>query len=125
MIEDHYPPDSWIHVFTDGSATQAVKDGGAGIYIKFPDGQTQKVHCATGKYCSNYRAEVEALTRAAGIVARQASDCPQVVILTDALCVLEALDHNKLEDLGLSLQSLCGKACGARVGPLPLWKTRQ
>ena len=40
-------------------------------------------------------------------MARQASDCPQVVLFTDALYVLESLDHNKLEDLSLSLLPLC------------------
>ena len=40
-------------------------------------------------------------------VSRQASDGPQVVISTDALSVLGALDRNTLGDLSLSLQPLC------------------
>ena len=56
---------SWIHVLTDGSASNAVTDGGAGIYARFPDQPTEAVCLATGKYCSNYKAEVEALSKAA------------------------------------------------------------
>jgi len=33
-IQNSYPENSWTHVYTDGSADQAVKNGGAGIYIK-------------------------------------------------------------------------------------------
>ena len=32
-IDEHYPHESWIHVYTDGSATNAVQDGGAGSII--------------------------------------------------------------------------------------------
>ena len=45
-------------IYTDRSATRAVKDGGAGIFINYPSGQA-----ATGNYCSNYRAETEAHTK--------------------------------------------------------------
>ena len=32
-IDEHYPHESMIHVYTDGSATNAVQDGGAGSII--------------------------------------------------------------------------------------------
>ena len=31
MIDEQYPSEAWIHVYTDGSATNAVKNGGAGV----------------------------------------------------------------------------------------------
>ena len=31
-IDDFYPQAKWIHVYTDGSATDAVQDGGAGNF---------------------------------------------------------------------------------------------
>ena len=44
-----------------GSASDAVRNGGAGIYIHEIDGSTKVPAEATGVYCTNYRAEVEAL----------------------------------------------------------------
>ena len=38
-IDYFYPQDTWIHVYTDGSATDAVQDGGAGSLIYLPNGQ--------------------------------------------------------------------------------------
>ena len=36
-IDDFYPQATWIHVYTDGSATDAVQDGGAGSLIYRPN----------------------------------------------------------------------------------------
>ena len=40
-IAENYPPETWTHVYTDGSATKAITDGGAGIIIQYPSGATQ------------------------------------------------------------------------------------
>ena len=68
MIAEIYPQETWIHVFTDGPATNAVTNGGAGILVYFPGGQKATASVAVGKQCSNYRAETEALIHAASIV---------------------------------------------------------
>ena len=60
-IADNYPPETWTRVYTDGSATKAITDGCAGIIIQYPSGATQTVSAVTGKHCTNYRAETEAL----------------------------------------------------------------
>jgi len=31
MMAEDYPPESWTRIYTDGSATAAIKDGGAGM----------------------------------------------------------------------------------------------
>ena len=36
MIAERYPQEVWIHVFTDGSATNAVTNGGVGIPVQLP-----------------------------------------------------------------------------------------
>ena len=43
MIVDKYPSDIWTHEYTDGSASAAIKDGGAGVYIyhTLQEGQRQ------------------------------------------------------------------------------------
>ena len=39
FITKNYPPETWTHVYTDGSATKAITDGGAGIIV-LPQGST-------------------------------------------------------------------------------------
>ena len=62
-IAENYPPETWTHVYTDGSATKAITDGGAGIIIQYPSGATQTASSATGKHCTIYRAETMHLSR--------------------------------------------------------------
>nr|KAG5704454.1 hypothetical protein BaRGS_024309 [Batillaria attramentaria] len=102
MIAEKYP-EAWIQVYTDGAATDAVSNGGAGVSIRFPDQAPLAICLPTGKFCSNYAAEVKALERAAAEIYSSTSDCQQVVFLTDALSVLEALSGNSLEQLSTSL----------------------
>ena len=66
LTKNHYKCSSFVHeskrlACTDGSATDAVKNGGAGAYVKFPEGEIQSASIPTGKYCSNYMAEIQAL----------------------------------------------------------------
>lgn len=109
MLEDQYPQEAWIHAYTDGSATNATANGGAGVYMTTPGGQDTTASIPTGKLCSNYAAEVHALTKAAELVRDSHSDCHQVVFLTDALSALEALAGNKLPRLMQLLQELSRK----------------
>ena len=62
---------------------------------------------ATGKHCTNYRAEVEALLQAASIVLKSKhEEADQVVFLTDALSALQALQNDKLPNLTSALQEV-------------------
>ena len=51
VIAERCPQEAWIHVFTDGSATNAVTSGGAGILVHFP-GQKVSASVAVGRHCS-------------------------------------------------------------------------
>ncbi|KAK7093816.1 hypothetical protein V1264_007506 [Littorina saxatilis] len=106
MIAERYPEDAWIHAYTDGSATNAVANGGAGVLVRSPEGHTSTAGIPTGKYCSNYAAEVQAIMQAASMIHDSESECPQVVFLSDALSALEALAGNKLPRLMEKLQEL-------------------
>ena len=106
MIQEDYPPDQWTHVYTDGSATRAIKDGGAGILAVFPSGRRETCQMATGKHCSNYRAETEALMKAVSLIIDSQEEVSSVVFLTDARSVLEALQNNKSPDLAKVLNHL-------------------
>ena len=105
--EDMYPEEAWIQAYTDGSATMAVTDGGAGVFILFPDGTTDSHSIPTGIHCSNYKAEVQALKLAVQMVKDNSrGEYRQVVFLTDALSVLEALANGGEQELSDSLKSL-------------------
>ena len=41
-IYDRYPEEAWTHVYTDGSATRVVSNGGAGVIIFDPDREITK-----------------------------------------------------------------------------------
>ncbi|GFR92108.1 ribonuclease H [Elysia marginata] len=39
-LDKKYPMKEWIRIYTDGSATDAVRNGGCGVYATLPDGTT-------------------------------------------------------------------------------------
>lgn len=39
--------------YTGGSATDAIRNGGTGVYIQYPDGHRQMVAIPTNSYCTN------------------------------------------------------------------------
>ena len=63
-IDKHYPAASWTHIYTDGSAENATRNGGCGAYIKRPGKPPLSASAPGGILCSNYRAEVLALLNA-------------------------------------------------------------
>ena len=109
-LETNYPKESWTLGYTDGSAENAVRKGGAGVYIQYAGGKEDKISHATGLYSTNYKAEAEALKTAAAHIEVSTHASPNVVLLTDALSVLQALRSNRdteLNDLSTALASLC------------------
>ena len=91
-IKENYPSKSWIRVYTDGSAEEATKNGGAGILIEWPNGESIEISLATGRHSDNFRAEKEALEKAANLLSAQPdSQNRQIVFLTDAKSVLQSL----------------------------------
>ena len=84
----------WTHLYTDGSATEAVRNGGTGILLRYIDGD-EELAIPTRKYSTNYRTEMEALCTAASTVAENpVRTTVKVVIFTDALSVLQAIQNS-------------------------------
>jgi len=106
MIDEKYPEEAWIQAYTDGSATKAIQDGGAGVYLRLPCGEVKDFSIATGDRCSNYSAEVEALTHAVKKVMEFGDPRDPVVFLTDAKSVLQSLENGKLQQLEEALHRL-------------------
>ena len=106
-IDDFYPQATWIHVYTDGSATDTVQDGGAGSFIYLPNGETLEAASATGKYCTNYDAEVKALEQGAqAVIDLTDANSENVVFLTDSRSVLDSLAGHGEHNLRCKLYSI-------------------
>ena len=106
-IEENYPSDTWVQAYTDGSAKNATRDGGGGISIKYPTGKRSQHYIQTGRYSTNYRAESMAIKEAAGILKTGKTKGKKVVILTDALSVLQHLQAPVNKDTNNLVKALC------------------
>ena len=106
-IEESYPDLAWNQIYTDGSATNAVSNGGAGVFFKDINNQITKEAIPTGKHCNNYKAEVEALKLAVRMAKNSSTDeYSQFVFLTDAASVLDSLTSGKEQELRNLLKDL-------------------
>ena len=95
FLNIHYPCDSWTRVYTDGSAEDAVRNGGAGVCVQHSVDDEEHVSMPTGIHSTNYKAEAMALEEAATILERSERTKNNVVFLTDALSVLQSIKSNK------------------------------
>lgn len=85
-------PQDAIWLWTDGSATAGVKDGGAGVLVKYPDGGHQEIREAAGKICSSYRAEMVALNAATEyLIEHLAHTEDPIVLCSDSQAALATL----------------------------------
>ena len=46
-LQQCYAKETWTYIFTDGSAEDATCNGGAGVYVKYPDGTDDRLSFAT------------------------------------------------------------------------------
>jgi ribonuclease HI len=110
LIHNRYPDHTWIHAYTDGSAENAVRNAGGGVYIKYPDKTLYTLSIPVGEKSSNYRAEVQALDAATEHLIQQGIQRASIVFLTDSLSALQALQtgptDSALQHLQSSLDSL-------------------
>ena len=94
-LDQNYPAKEWAHIFTDGSADEAVRNGGGGVYMKFPDGTRSSHMVSTGKYSTNFRAEACALLKAATELNTPETAPEKTVILSDCKSLLQSLQSCK------------------------------
>jgi ribonuclease HI len=108
-IYSSYPQHNWTDVDTDGSADQAIRSGGAGIYVKYPGGREEHISLATSLYSTNFKAEAVALKTRATHIEHSPLSSNNAVFFSDAKSVLQALDtarDKELNDLSSDLTSL-------------------
>ena len=90
-IDKHYPAASWTHIYTNGSAENATRNGGCGVCTKCPGKPPLFVPALGGILCSNYRAEVLALLNATETIISWEEKPKKAIFLTDSLSALQAL----------------------------------
>ena len=89
-IEKYYPKQEWVRLYTDGSAADAIKNGGGGVFTEWLEGATTSDAFPTGATCSNYKAEAEALIVALNLIkSTPNSKTKKFVLLSDAKSVLQ------------------------------------
>ena len=87
-------------VWSDGSATGGVLDGGAGVFIEWPDGETKELRAPAGRLCSSYRAELVALREALNyLLDHPAHTEDPLVVCTDSQSALAALRSGPAEQV--------------------------
>ena len=69
-----------------------MKNGGSGVYIKYPDGDTTSLSVLGGFQCSNYKAEIPAICTAAEHLLERGKQMRTIAIFTDSLSNFPALD---------------------------------
>ena len=96
-------PNTMTHVYTDGSALNAVEQAGYGLTIQYPDATRKDISEACGQHCNNYDAELKAIRSALQTIS---DDCDNpnppcvnnIVIFTDSQSSIQAIaqmQHHK------------------------------
>ena len=95
-------PDDWVHIYTDGSATSGTRNAGYGARVHYPDKTLKELSGPCGVYCTNYEAEATAMEKALLAVSDHFCNYTEkksnIVIFTDALSVLQALENDTCKD---------------------------
>ena len=90
--------DTWIHVYTDGSAFRGTSKAGYGVLIHYPDGSSGKFSGACGEHASNYIAEIAAIETSLHYIKTYFQTFParkqNIVIFTDSKSALDGLDND-------------------------------
>ena len=111
LIADRFPHTAWTHVYTDGSAEEVMKNGGSGVYIRYEysDGDTTSLSVPGGLQCSNYRAEILAISTVAEHLLERRKKMGNIAIFTDSLSTLQALNSADPDQMIQGLHSSLAK----------------
>ena len=99
-----YPSTTWARAYTDGSAEQAAKNGGGGVFIKLHNGRSNRKSVATGQQSKNYSAEAYALFAAAQTLNQEERFPTNTVFLTDCRPILQSFQSPGGEQIFSSIR---------------------
>ena len=89
-LQKNYPSELWCHVYTDGSVKDATRNGGSGVYIKYPEITSSSHSFTVGKLASNFRAELQAIREATNILIERNITKSNIIILSDCRAALQS-----------------------------------
>ena len=98
-LQNNYPSELWCHVYTDGSAKDAPRKGGSGVYIKYPDTTSSSHSFTVGKLASNFRAELQAIREATNILIERNTTDSNLIILSDCRAALHSLQSEARDEV--------------------------
>ncbi|KAL1447160.1 hypothetical protein WDU94_012235 [Cyamophila willieti] len=85
-IHEHYPPNNWLHIYTDGSLQNTEVGAGAGVTCDL-----FSFYKGLGKYTTNFDGEVEAIKLATQQLLYRTHCFNQAVILSDSKAAIQAI----------------------------------
>ena len=86
-----------------------MKNGGSGVYIRYPDGDTTSLSVPGRLQCSNYLAEILAICTAAEHLLQSGKQMGNITIFTDSLSTLQALNSADPDQMIQGLHSCLAK----------------
>ena len=94
-LSANYPEEEWTQVDTGGSAIEATRNGGGGVYIKYR--AEAHISVVAGRCATNFRTKAMALSTAASEILADLDKTHKKVFSSDALLVLDALQDPQKE----------------------------
>ncbi|KMQ82368.1 reverse transcriptase [Lasius niger] len=88
-IEQRYPRNEWLHIYTDGSYLPESNGAGAGWFCRLFEGSL-----AVGKYATNFDGEVSAVHEASNQLLTAGLAPSKVVFLVDSQAAIVSLSNN-------------------------------
>ena len=86
-----------------------MKNGGSGVYIRYPVGDTASLLVPGGLHCSNYRAEILAICTAAEHLLESGKQVGDIAIFTNPMSTLQALNSADPDQMIQGLHSSLAK----------------
>ena len=105
-LKNNYPSELWCHFYTDGSAKDATRNGGSGVYIKYPDTTSSSHSFAVWKLASNFRAKLQAIRQATNILIERNTTNSNIIILSDCRAALQSFQSEVVEIISRNLGQL-------------------
>ena len=98
-LQNNYPSELCCHVYTDGSAKDATRNGGSGVHIKYPDTTSSSHSFAVGRLASNFRAELQAIREATNILIERNTTNSNIIILSYCRAALQSLQSEARDEV--------------------------
>ena len=88
-----------LRISTNGSAKDAIRNGGSGVDIKHPTTTSSSHSFAVGKLASNFRAELKAIERQPKFSQKVTQQTVYTIIISDCRAALQPLQSEARDEI--------------------------